>query len=64
MKHRRVKPPSTLADRMKKEARDLRKQAQGMPPRIRREVLLSKASRADAASHVDTHNSPVLESPK
>jgi hypothetical protein len=46
----RLKKPSNLADRLKnlkKEAIDLRKQARGMPPGIRREELLRKASRAD-----------------
>jgi hypothetical protein len=64
MKQRRVKPPWTLADRLKKEARDLRKQAQGMPPSIRREEILRMATRADAASHINTQSSPALRSPK
>jgi hypothetical protein len=64
MKQRRAKPPSTLANHLKKEARDLRKEARGMPPSVRREEILRKASRADAASQINTHNSPALRSPK
>jgi hypothetical protein len=50
VKNRPLKKPSVLADHLKnlkKEAIDLRKQARGMPPGIRREELLRKASRAD-----------------
>jgi hypothetical protein len=47
VRFRRLKKPSNLADRLKKEAIDLRKQARGMPPGVRREELLRKASRAD-----------------
>jgi hypothetical protein len=46
VKIRRLKKPSILADHLKKEAADLRKQARGMPLGVRREALLRMASRA------------------
>jgi hypothetical protein len=49
----RIKQSSTLGDRLKKEARNLRKQAEGMPPCIRRDELLRKANQAETAAHMD-----------
>jgi hypothetical protein len=54
MIHRfRSKHLQTLEYRLTTEAANLRKQAEGLPPGIRREELTQKASQAEAASHVN-----------
>ncbi|WP_082078727.1 hypothetical protein [Bradyrhizobium sp. LTSP849] len=61
----RTKQSSTLGDRLKKEARNLRKQAEGMPPSIRRDELLRKAEQTDTAAHMNEWlSSPGFQSPK
>jgi hypothetical protein len=54
----RIKQSSTLGDRLKKEARNLRKQAEGMPPSIRRDELLRKAGQAETAAQMDEWLTP------
>jgi hypothetical protein len=52
LERQHVDQPSVLADRLKEEGTNLRKQAEGMPPGIRREELLRKARQVDDAAHV------------
>ncbi|MCP3459772.1 hypothetical protein NLN62_05225 [Bradyrhizobium sp. CCGUVB23] len=49
---RPINQSSALEDRLAEEAINLRKQAEGMPPSIRREELLQKARQAENAGHV------------
>jgi hypothetical protein len=52
MLHRpRSKQLQTLEYRLTTEAANLRKQAEGLPPGIRREELMRKAGQAEVASH-------------
>jgi hypothetical protein len=51
---RRYKQPSDLADRLKAEANNLRKQAEGMPSGVRRDELLQKARQAETTARA--HN--------
>jgi hypothetical protein len=48
----RIKESLTLEVRLE-EAINLRRQAEGMPPGIRRDELLRKANQAESAAHVD-----------
>jgi hypothetical protein len=50
---RRFKQVTSLKDRLIQEAESLRKQAQEMPPGIRRDELLMKAREAEAAARID-----------
>jgi hypothetical protein len=50
-----VDQPSVVADRLKEKGTNPRKQAEGMPPGIRREELLRKARQVDDAAHVSRH---------
>ena len=43
---------TAVEDRLEEEAANLRKQADGMPPGIRREELLRKADQAETAAQV------------
>jgi hypothetical protein len=43
---------TSLKDRLAKEATQLRKQAQGTPPGVERDLLVRKARRAETASHM------------
>jgi len=52
MKRRGTKRSSTIEHRPEQEAANLRVQAQGMPPSIRREELLRKARQAENAARV------------
>ena len=65
MQRRRFETITTFS--MKDEANDLRKQAQGMPPSIRRDDLLRLAQQAEAACQVDqwlgSPGLPVCEHP-
>lgn len=49
---RRFKQMEILEYRLTTEAANLRKQAEGLPPSVRREELLRKARQADTASHI------------
>ena len=51
-KRRVFKQTTSLKERLAKEATQLRKQAQATPPGFERELLVSKARRAEAASHM------------
>jgi hypothetical protein len=49
---RRFQQLETLEFRLATEAANLRKQAEGLPPGIRREELMRKAAQADTASQM------------
>ena len=49
---RRFTQTTSLEERLAKEAAQLRKQAQGTPPGVERDLLVRKARRAETASHV------------
>jgi hypothetical protein len=51
-KRRLSKPTKSLKERLANEAAMLRKQAQGTPPGFERELLVRKARRSEAASHM------------
>ena len=50
---RRFTQTTSLEERLAKEATRLRKQAQGTPPGVERDLLLRKAHRAETASTYD-----------
>ena len=50
---RRFTQTTSLEERLAKEATQLRKQAQGTPPGVERDLLLRKAHRAETASTYD-----------
>ena len=52
MLQRRPFNQTALEDRLEEEAANLRRQADGMPPGIRREELLRKADQAETAAQV------------
>jgi hypothetical protein len=66
MLHQRgFKQTQTLEYRLTREAANLRKQAEGLPPGIRREELMRKASQAETASQMSEWlRSPGLQAPK
>jgi hypothetical protein len=49
MPKRRFFRPTSLKERLAKEATQLRKQAQGTPPGVKRELLVRQARRAETA---------------
>jgi hypothetical protein len=49
---RRFTQTTSLEERLAKEATQLRKQAQGTPPGIERDLLVRKARRAESASRM------------
>jgi hypothetical protein len=49
---RRFTQTTSLEERLAKEATQLRKQAQGTPPGIERDLLVRKARRAETASRM------------
>jgi hypothetical protein len=51
-KRRLFKQTTSLKERLAEEATLLRKQAQGTPPGFERELLVRKARRSEAASHM------------
>jgi hypothetical protein len=62
---RRFKQVTSLKDRLILEAENLRRQANEMPPGVRRDELLRKARQAEIAAHVDDWlSSPGLQAPK
>jgi hypothetical protein len=62
---RRFKQMQTLEYRLTTEAANLRKQAEGLPPGVRREELMRKARQAETASHMNEWlSSPGLQPPK
>jgi hypothetical protein len=61
----RDKRTSSLKDHLIQDAENLRRQAQQMPPGVRRDELLRKARQAETAAHVhDWLASPGLQLPK
>jgi hypothetical protein len=50
--HRRFTETTSLEERLAKAATQLRKQAQGTPPGVERDLLGRKALRAETASHM------------
>ena len=48
---RRFTQTTSLEESLAKEATQLRKQAQGTPPGVERDLLVRKACRAETASH-------------
>jgi hypothetical protein len=62
---RRVQQIYVLKDRLIQEAENLRKQAEGMPPGIRRDELIAKARQAETAARIDEWlASPGLQPPR
>jgi hypothetical protein len=62
---RRLKQTTSFKDRLIAWAESVRKQAEKMAPGPQRDALLTKASRADTAAHLDDWaNSPGLQPPK
>jgi len=49
---RRSTETTSLEERFAKEATSLRKQTQGTPPGVERDLLVRKARRAETASHM------------
>jgi hypothetical protein len=49
---RRFTQTTSVEERLAKEAAQLRKQAQGTPPGVERDLLVRKARRAETASHM------------
>ena len=52
LERRRFTQTTSLEERLAKEATQLRKQAQGIPPGIERDLLVRKARRAESASRM------------
>src|ERR1700733_10390829 len=64
MLHRRnLKHSMTFQYRLEQEAINLRKQVEGMPPGIRRDEILRKASQLEMAAHVNKCLSPAPSTP-
>lgn len=49
---RRFKQTSSLEERLAKEAKRLREEAQALPPSLERDVILRKARQAETGSHM------------
>jgi hypothetical protein len=65
MQRRRFKQNLSLNDRLAAWAKEVRMQADKLPPGPERDELIKKARQADTASHLeDWANSPGLLSPK
>jgi len=66
MQHRRrFKQVLSLRDRLAAWAKEVRQQADALPPGPERDALLKRLSQADVASHLDAWaNSPGLQPPK
>jgi hypothetical protein len=64
-KRRRFKQTETLEQRLTEEAAKLRKEAQGTPPGLERELLIKRARQTETASHLSEWlTSPGLQPPK
>lgn len=64
LKRRRFKQSTSFQERLAKWAKQVRDQADQLPPGDERDKLLKKASQADAAAHLDDWaNSPGLQAP-
>jgi hypothetical protein len=65
MKRRRIKPKTSLEERLANQAKRLRKQAKTMPPGAERNDLIRRASQNEAAANLNAWlTSPGLASPK
>jgi hypothetical protein len=65
MRRRRFKQTDSLKDRLASFAEKIREKASQLRPGPERDALLKRASRAEAASHIDEWvNSPGLQPPK
>jgi hypothetical protein len=65
IQRRRFKQSQTLEYRLTTEATNLRKQAEGLPPGVRRDELMRKANQAEIASQMNEWlTSPGLQPPK
>ncbi len=63
-KRRRFKQQLTLQDRLTAWAKEVRGEAEKLPPGPEKDALLKKARQADVASHVDDWaHSPGLQPP-
>jgi len=64
-RRRRFKQSLPLHDRLAAWADEVRNRAKTLPPGPERDALLTKASQADVAAHLDEWaNSPGLQPPK
>ena len=61
---RRFTQTTSLEERLAKAAAQLRKQAQGTPPGVERDLLVRKARRAETASHVNRVAGLGLQAPR
>ena len=61
---RRFTQTTSLEERLAKEATRLRKQAQGTPPGIERELLVRKARQAETASRMIEWLASGLQAPR
>jgi len=52
MQRRRFNNPPPLDERLTERAQQLRKEAKGTPPRVRRDGLIRQARQAETASHM------------
>jgi len=65
MQRRRFKNTLTFSDRLAKEAKRFRQEAESKPPGQERDDLLRKARQAETAAHIDQWvSSPGLKSPE
>jgi hypothetical protein len=65
MQRRRFKQNISLQDRLTAWSKEVRDQADQLPPGPERDDLLMRARQADTAAHLDDWaNSPGLQSPK
>jgi hypothetical protein len=60
---RNLKHSTTFQYRLEQKAINLRKQAEGMPPGIRRDEIQRKASQLDMAANVNKWLSPAPSTP-
>jgi hypothetical protein len=64
LKRRRFKQSTSFQERLAEWAKQVRDQADQLPPGIERDKLLKKVSQADTAAHLDDWaNSPGLQPP-
>jgi hypothetical protein len=65
MQRRRIIQTTTLDERLEEEAKRLRKEAEGTPPGIERDMLIRKARHAETAAHISEWlSSPGLQAAK
>ena len=65
MKRRRIKPKTSLEERLANQAKRLRQQAKTMPPGAERDDLIRRASQNETTANLSAWlTSPGLASPK